>query len=143
MRLQARFFALALLLILFVPQSSAHQTVAATSSTGDVDTWGISPPPVCPDGIKACLQPQPCPADIYFFTVTLRLLDPSPADVVALTVVADPPAGTQPVPYPTDVATASDPVAEVTVQLGGCNRATTAVVTGILVDGEVSYELTY
>lgn len=186
------FASLGLLLIL-VPQAAAHQTVSGTSSTGNVDTWGLITGrlPQCdavpdlnvamsssdptqadlsgaigriPPTDTGCLL-EPCPMDIYWFTVTLTLLDASPGDAVSLSV--DRLAGPGPMdlselftssyefdpsnPLPgtpnphrgTDVATYDDPVAQVVVQLGGCDRQETAIVTGLLVDGEVDYELTY
>lgn len=159
-----------LALLTTLPQAAAHQTVYGTTSTGDQDTWGIPDPSLGPGGMcgydfekfhveTVCLL-EPCPQDIYTFTVRLELVDPSPGDVVALSVlgdawslgesiggsmqIGDPTTFSPQVhTYPTEVATYDDPVADIQVTLGGCNRATTAIVSGVVVDGEASYRLTY
>lgn len=143
-------------LILFVaPQGSA---ATATSSTGDVDTWGISSftcfvpqdTPSVKDPLGGGCLTKVCPDVFYTYAITLRLIDPSPGDLVSLAVAGETPApvGGSISGGPTvnniaaDVATYSDPVAEVWVTVGGC-RELVATVTGILVDGEVEYEISY
>lgn len=170
-----RLMIIAAALLLFLPAATAHQTVDGTSHTGKTEVYGIPTLP-CTDDVHVdpvhvgvdpadqismpayrdlvpdCLIAA-CPQDIYLFTVTLELVDPSPGDAVSISVVGDLPGlgswsmsdaiAAPTSTYPSAVATHDDPVAEVTVQLGGCNRATTVVVQGILVDGDVDYRLTY
>lgn len=139
-----------------VPGAGAA-TGSGTSSTGDVDTWGLdqfvpdTSPPNCAAWVGRVCIAQYCPAIIGWRQVTLTLQDPSPVDRVAL-VVYDAGLGgpafqdlLQGDAFVTnaDVATYDDPVAEVWAQVGGCDWKNTAAVVGLVVDGEVAYTITY
>ena len=145
-------------LLLAYPANAGTGT--ATSSTGNVDTWNLPHPEVPPCNVtkvslqnvaKTCGLVYACPQYIAWYYVTLTLVDPSPGDMVAVTAVGKPGtpllvedlANGNPSLYPTDIATYDDPVAQVPVQIGGCDPHPTVVVTGLLVEGEVTYEIAY
>lgn len=127
MRSSLKILAPLLAASLLVPPVAASGSHRDGVATGESDVYHVEDE-----------QPQfVCPQDIFWVTLVLELDNPSPNAAVSLTV-----ADRLPQSAPADVATASDPTAEVSVQLGGCNREATAVVTGLVAPGGESYTLT-
>lgn len=125
-----------LVLLILSPNAAAYP-YAGTSSTGDVDTWNLPQVPSCnPKQWQSCLQTTCMP---YFGdrAAVLTLLDGHAVDRVELTVLrADAYYGA-----PTAVATASQP-AIVHYRVNGCGVPLTSfVVSGLIVEGEVAYNL--
>ena len=132
-------------LLLFIPGPATagvpHEprSGAGASSTGDVDVWGLGdvvPASCATDGAPVDCFIDQCGPTIGTRFVRLTLLDPSPGDVVALTVVT----------LDSSVlvlATADDPVAERPVRMVRECPEVLAIVVGLHVDGEVAYTIQY
>jgi len=114
-------------LVVLAPVAGASGSHDDQTTTGETDVYHLGDE-------KPAFE---CPADFFDADLTLELQDPPKNAAVSLTV-----ADTMPYEAPVDVATADDPIAEITVQLGGCNRAATAIVTGLVAPTAVDYTLT-
>ncbi len=123
----SRVGAILLTLTLLAVPTTASSDAVSTGQT-NTHTWGE---PQSDRGLR-----DACPDDVFFVTATLRLINPSPFDQVVLTVDH---AG----PEPLGLATASSPVTNAVVQLGGCDRSFTAFVSGIVAIRPIEYELTF
>ena len=127
-------------LAVVAPNATAYP-YTGTSSTGNVDTWNLPQPPSCqpnPHNALQCLS-QPCFPVIMDRTIRLHLTGASAMDRVSLEVVrAD-------LYYSAPVAIASAGLdAVVEVRVSGCGAPLLVmVVTGLVVDGEVDYSITF
>ncbi len=125
---------LLLVVVLLVPSVTASSTI----SPGEVHVYHFGG-----QSILDTLDPrdptgslvQVCPADLFYITITIQLIDPSPDDIVGMTT------DHRGVP-PAVVVTAAVPSASITVQLGGCDRGFDAFVIGISSLEGARYQLT-
>lgn len=102
---------------------------AGTTSTGDVDTYGV--------WMRTHTAGLACPQVLKEWTVTLELADPMPGDRVSLSAHSR----TPPEPAGGAVATFEDPTASVTIWGGGCIPYTE--VTGLTVSGDAPYRISW
>lgn len=130
----------ACILTLLLAQPASAASFSGTTSTGNMDTWNLpnpTVPPGCgPRSIPDCLS-QPCYPFFADRTARLHLVDGGPLDSATLTIVRSDLYWSS----PAAVATATQD-ARVEYRINGCGLPVfTAIVNGVLVDGEVAYEI--
>lgn len=121
--------ALALAALALAPGAAADHPRGAhgTTSTGDVDTYGVWP----------YTERIDCTLDVHPWEVRLTLLDPAPGDRVLVSAQDHGflrPAGAA-------VATYGEPTASFVIDGGGCIPFTEVV--GLTVSGDLGYEVTW